>query len=167
MVLSVSVFRCYLFIFIIFFPKDLKALDSMWELLIVCELGVAVMRGREWQAKWTSLVLFIALNLVWAAYNGLQEIKLCILLIMLLKAVCWAGRLGWLICSPSSAGLSCGHEEEVVILCAGFYCRSFQWQRPLPFLCFHIPTGCSLEKRNSLLMQNFFSTSKMSVSSNR
>lgn len=77
MVLSVSIFRCYLFIFIIFFPKDLKALDSMWELLIAWELGVAVMIGRERQAKWTSLVLFIPLNLVRAAYNGLQEIKLC------------------------------------------------------------------------------------------
>lgn len=82
---------------------------------------------------------------------------------MLVKAVCWAGRLAWFFCSPSSAGLSCGNEEEVVIL-YGFYCRAFQGQRSLPLLCFHIPTDCSPRKRNSLLTQNFFSTFKISVS---
>lgn len=145
--------------------KHLIACENC-ELQIAWELGVAVMRGRERQVKRTSLVLFIPLTFVWAAYNGLQEIKLCVLLIILIKAGCSAGRLGWFFCSPSSAGLSCGHEEGIVILCAGFSCRTFQGQRPLPLLCLHIPTDCSM-MWNSLLIQNFFSTFKMSMSDDR
>lgn len=166
MVLLCQCFQMLLIHIYHFLPKDLKALDSMRELLIAWELGVAVMIGRERQVKRTSLVLFIPLNLVWAAYNGLQETKLSVLLMMLIKAVCWAGRAGWFFCSPSSAGLTCGHEEEVVILCAGFSCRTFQGQRPLPLLCLHIPTDC-LVMWNALLTQNFFSNFKMSISLDR
>lgn len=148
--------------YLLFFLRTWKHWIACESCLIAWELGVAVMIGRERQEKWTSLVLFIPLNLVSAAYNGLQEIKLHSDYVV--KAVCWTGRLGWFFCSPSFGGLSCGHEEEVVIPCAGFYCRTFQEQRPLPLLCLHIPTACSLQKRKSLLTQSSFSTFKMFVS---
>lgn len=71
----------------------------------------------------------------------------CILLSMLIRVVCWAGRLGWFFFfffffSPSSASLRCGDEEEVLILHAKFYCRISQGQGWLPLLLWlRIPTN--------------------------